>query len=120
MTINTQELYRQKQVQFGAGSSPARFTADFLTAVGRAQKDLLNRSGVSSTAITTLVDDIDLGDEYEAYFATILDYHLLTLGHNPGMDLSVLAALRVDAMRDAQMHNWENDITVATKLDIDS
>jgi len=120
MTINTQELYRQKQVQFGAGSSPARFTADFLTALKRAQRDMATRSGVSSDYITNVYEDVDMDNAYEPYLGAVLDFHLLSLGHNPGTDIGVAGALRMDALRDAQMHNWENDITVATRLDIDS
>jgi hypothetical protein len=120
MAINTQSLFRQKQVQFGAGSSPARFTADFLTAVNRAQRDLATRSGVESTAIADINTDVGLDAEYEPYLSAIIDYHLLVLGHNPGMEINVVAMTRNDALRDAQMKRFEADTTLVTKLDIDS
>lgn len=119
MAINTQSLFRQKQVQFGAGSSPARFTADFLTAVSRAQRDLATRAGVTSTAIADINTDIDLDDDYEPYLTTAVDFHLFVLGHNPGMEFNVISQARTEALRDAQMHNFENDVTMATKLDLD-
>lgn len=120
MAINTQELFRQKQVQFGAGSSPARFTADFITAFNRSLRDLATRSGVNGTNLTTIADNTDLDDKYEVYLSRILDYNLLILGHNPGLDVRVALMDRMDALRDAQMIARESDINFKGKLDIAS
>lgn len=120
MAINTQELFRQKQVQFGAGSSPTRFTTDFLTAFRRSAQDLKTRSGITSNTVTDLATDSTLNVKYEPYLSAILDYHLLALGHNPGLDLNATAAMREMAIRDAQMLNFQEDITQRTKLDLDS
>jgi hypothetical protein len=114
MAINTQELFRQKQVQFGAGSSPTRFT------IRRSAQDLKTRSGVTSNLINDLATDSTLNAKYEPYLSSILDYHLLMLGHNPGMEVSIAAAARELAIRDAQMLNFQEDITQRTKLDLDS
>ena len=120
MAINTQELFRQKQVQFGAGSSPARFTADFLTAYRRAQQDLKTRGGISSTSIADVATDSDLDPKYEPYLSSIIDFHLLMLGHNPGFDVSVANTMKEMAIKDAQMKHFQEDVTVKTKLDLDS
>ena len=120
MAINTQELFRQKQMQYGAGSSPARFTADFVTATRRSLQDLKTRSGITSQPPTRLSQDIDLNDKYEPYLSSILDYHLLAMGHNPGMDMNPAAAVREIAIRDAQMLNIQEDVVQRTKLDLDS
>jgi len=120
MAINTQELFRQKQVQFGAGSSPARFTADFLTAYRRAQQDLKTRSGISSTSIADVATDSDLDPKYEPYLSSILDFHLLMLGHNPGFDVSVANTMKEMAIKDAQLKHFQEDVTIKTKLDLDS
>ena len=120
MAINTQELFRQKQVQFGAGSSPTRFTTDFLTALRRSAQDLKTRSGITSNLINDLATDSTLDAKYEPYLSSILDYHLLMLGHNPGMEVNIAAAAREIAIRDAQMLNFQEDVTQRTKLDLES
>jgi len=120
MAINTQELFRQKQVQFGAGSSPARFTADFLTAHRRAQHDLSTRSGIRSNPVPDVSTDSGLDEKYESYLSSIIDFHLLMLGHNPGYDVNVALRMKEDAVRDAQMKHTQEDVTVKTKLDFDS
>lgn len=120
MAINTQELFRQKQVQFGAGSSPARFTADFITAINRALRDLATRSKLPARSITTVADNIDLDGKYEPYVSSVLDFHLLMLGHNPGFEVNLANAAKEFALRDAQMVNFQEDLTVVAKLDLDS
>lgn len=120
MAINTQELFRQKQVQFGAGSSPARFTADFITATNRSLRDLATRAKLPAKSIATVADNIDLNAKYEPYVSSVLDFHLLMLGHNPGFEVSLANGVKEIAIRDAQLLNFQEDLTVVAKLDLDS
>lgn len=120
MAINTQELFRQKQMQFGAGSSPARFTADFLTALRRASQDLRTRSGLSPNTVTNLATDSTLDEKYEPYLSSIIDFHLFSLGHNPGFDLNLAGGSREMAIRDAQMLNYQEDAEIKGRLNYQS
>jgi hypothetical protein len=121
MAINTQELFRQKQVQFGAGSSPARFTSDFLSALSLSVQDLKTRSLVSgAVAPKSIAQNVVLDEKYASYLSRILDYHLYMLGHNPGFEINLAIVGREIAIKDAQLLNYQEDVQQKTLLDLNS
>ena len=52
--------------------------------------------------------------------SSIIDFHLFSLGHNPGFDLNLAGGSREMAIRDAQMLNYQEDAEVKGRLNYES